>query len=64
MRRFSRWTRLAAAATAALALGAARAGAAVIDSASAAQRGAIVELHFDVRGKGFAWTLSAHGDEL
>jgi len=49
---------------AALALGAASAGAAVIDSAAAVQRGAIVELHFGLRGNGLSWTLSAHGDEL
>jgi len=60
---------LVAAAAAALALGVASAGApsaraAVIDSAVAVQRGAIVELHFDVRGKGLSWTLSAHDDEL
>src|ERR1700691_1014234 len=58
-----RWTRLIAAATA-LVFGAARAGAAVIDSASAVQRGAIVEVHFGLRGKGLSWALSAHGDEL
>src|SRR6202795_2958728 len=49
---------------AALALGAASAGAAVIDSASAVQRGAIVELHFGLRGTGLSWALSAHGNEL
>ena len=48
----------------ALALGAASVGAAVIDSAAAVQRGAIVELHFGLRGKGLSWALSAHGDEL
>ena len=48
----------------ALALGAASVGAAVIDSAAASQRGAIVELHFGLRGKGLSWALSAHGDEL
>jgi len=36
----------------------------VIDSAAAVQRGAIVELHFGLRGKGLSWALSAHGDEL
>src|SRR5258708_37996380 len=49
---------------AALALGAPSASAAVIDSAAAVQRGAIVELHFGLRGNGLSWTLSAHGDEL
>ena len=60
-----RWTRLVAAA--ALALGVVRiasARAAVIDSASAVQRGVIVELHFGLRGPGLKWALSAHGDEL
>jgi N-acetylmuramoyl-L-alanine amidase len=46
------------------ALTAASAGAAVIVSAAAVQRGAIVELHFGLRGKGLNWALSAHGDEL
>ena len=64
MRRVSRRTRLLAAAVAALALGAASAGAAVIDSASAVERGAIVELHFGFHGTGLSWSLSAHGDEL
>ena len=71
MRSVSRWTRsvavLAAAALATLAtpaLTAASAGAAVIVSAAAVQRGAIVELHFGLRGKGLGWALSAHGDEL
>ncbi|HVB82118.1 MAG TPA: hypothetical protein VNE82_19480, partial [Candidatus Binataceae bacterium] len=56
--------RLVAAAAVALALGAAGAGATVVDSVSAARRGAIVELHFGLRGKGLSWALSAHGDEL
>ena len=55
---------LAAAALATLSLTAASAGAAVIVSATAVQRGAIVELHFGLRGKGLGWALSAHGDEL
>ncbi len=55
---------LAAAALAALGLTAASAGAAVIVSAASVQRGAIVELHFGLRGKGLSWALSAHGDEL
>lgn len=38
--------------------------AAVIDSASASQRGAVVELEFGTHGKGLAWALSAHGNEL
>ncbi len=59
-----RWTRLIAATAAALALGAASAGATVIDSATSVQRGAIVELHFGLHGKGLSWALSAHGDEL
>ena len=41
-----------------------RACAAVIDSADTVRRGSIVELHFGYRGKGLAWTLSAHGDQL
>ena len=49
---------------AALALSAPSAGAAVIDSASVVQRGAIVELHFGLRGTGLSWALSAHGNEL
>jgi N-acetylmuramoyl-L-alanine amidase len=74
LRSVSRWTRsvavLAAAALATLAtfatfaLTAASAGAAAIVSAAAVQRGAIVELHFGLRGKGLNWALSAHGDEL
>jgi len=66
LRRVSLRTRLLAAAAfaLALALGGARAGAAVIGSASAVQRGAIVELHFGFRGKGLSCALSAHGDEL
>src|SRR6185437_4160922 len=64
LRRLSRWTRIVAAAAAALALGAAVAGAAVIDSAAAVQRGAIVELHFGLRGQELSWALSAHGNEL
>ena len=36
----------------------------MIVSAAAVQRGAIVELHFGLRGKGLGWALSAHGDEL
>jgi len=60
-----RCTRLVAALAAArLAFGAASAAAAVIDSAVAVQRGAIVELHFRLRGKGFDWALSAHRGEL
>jgi N-acetylmuramoyl-L-alanine amidase len=55
---------VAALAGAALVLGAASAGAAVIDRAAAVQRGAIVELHFGLRGKGLSWAISAHGDEL
>jgi len=43
---------------------AAGARAAVIDSAAAVGRGAIVELRFGVHGKGLGWALSAHGDEL
>jgi hypothetical protein len=46
------------------AVGRVSARAAVIDSASAVQSGAIVELHFGLRGKGLGWALSAHGDEL
>ncbi len=46
------------------AVGRASARAAVIDSASVVQSGAIVELHFGLRGKGLGWALSAHGDEL
>jgi N-acetylmuramoyl-L-alanine amidase len=49
---------------AALALSAASAAAAVIVSAAAVQRGALVELHFGLRGKGLSWALSAHGNEL
>jgi N-acetylmuramoyl-L-alanine amidase len=64
LRRVSLRTRLLTAAVFALALGGARAGAAVIGSASAVQRGAIVELHFGFRGKGLSCALSAHGDEL
>ncbi len=48
----------------ALGLCAASAGAAVINSAWAVQRGAVVELHFGLRGGGLRWVLSAHGNEL
>src|SRR6202521_3150070 len=61
--RLWRWTRFAAIA-AALALTAPSAGAAMIDSASVVQRGAIVELHFALHGTGLSWALSAHGNEL
>jgi len=64
---FSRWTRIVAAlaaAVAALASSAAGSGAAVIDSASVVQRGAIVELHFGMHGKGLGWALSEHSGEL
>src|ERR1700731_4013675 len=61
--RLWRWTRVAGRGGA-LALSAPSAGAAVIDSASVVQRGAIVELHFGLRGTGLSWTLSAHGNEL
>src|SRR5690348_17291582 len=66
LRRFRRWRLpiLAATALVSLARGAPAVGAAVIDGAAAIQRGAIVELHFDVRGKGLGWALSTHGDEL
>src|SRR6185437_7918033 len=66
-RSFARWTRVVAAfaaAVAALASSAAGSGAAVIDSASVVQRGAIVELHFGMHGKGLGWALSEHSGEL
>jgi N-acetylmuramoyl-L-alanine amidase len=46
------------------AVGRVSARAAVIDTASVVQSGAIIELHFGLRGKGLGWALSAHGDEL
>ena len=66
-RSFSRWTRIVAAlaaAVAAFASSAADSSAAVIDSASVVQRGAIVELHFGLHGKGLSWALSEHSGEL
>jgi hypothetical protein len=41
-----------------------RARAAVIDKAWAVQRGAVVELHFGLHGRGLRWELSTHGDQL
>ncbi len=69
MRKFRRRARPIAATAAAAALfvalgAAARLDAAVIDSADTVRRGSIVELRFGYRGRGLAWTLSAHGDQL
>ncbi|MGZ6253890.1 MAG: hypothetical protein ACXWM1_12575, partial [Candidatus Binataceae bacterium] len=36
----------------------------MIDSASVVQRGAIVELHFGMHGKGLSWALSEHSGAL
>lgn len=40
------------------------AAAAVIDKAWASQRGAVVELHFGLHGRGVKWELSTHGQQL
>ncbi|HVA68216.1 MAG TPA: hypothetical protein VNF45_02810, partial [Candidatus Binataceae bacterium] len=49
---------------AALALGAASAWAAIINRAHIDQMGPVVELHFDLTGRGLQWHLSAHGNQL